>query len=516
MLLCMTACQKEENGILTLEVEHYTSSAKVHIDDNYAVWDDDDQVKVNGNDYTVNVSSNSATITGVPEANSYYAIYPANWATGNTTLNIPGMQTYRENGNGDQIVDAPMFAYSDGNTLKFRNLGALLAVNVNNQTGSDFTVVSIDVTAQGASLCGSATISNYLSEEPAMSVSGHNAVTLYCNTTIAANGSKVFYISLPPITASELTITVNNATHAYTKTRTSSITLGRNAGQCVEFSTATATVASHSGPLPNQIWYTCTSNPNAYLVKEGYGANFVSCTRTSTLGVITFDGPISTIPNDSFHWSPGRGGKLTSITLPANVTTVGEKVFLENLHLESVIMPGVTSVGEEAMSVCTKLTTVTLPCLLNIGTKAFYYSGVTNITLPNLISVSNSAFSNCESLTSVSLPKATSLEENAFEYCTALESVSIPNVTNLEGGAFNGCSSLTTVYADNVANIGQDAFTGCTSLAHLYSNTAAPTITGSTVFFLVPSTAVLHLPASCQGTANWNNWPGTISYDYGL
>ena len=192
-------------------MEYYTSSAKVHIDDNYAVWDDDDQVKVNGNDYTVNVSSNSATITGVPEANSYYAIYPANWATGNTTLNIPGMQTYRENGNGDQIVDAPMYAYSDGNTLKFRNLGALLAVNVNNQTGSDFTIVSIDVTAQGASLCGSATISNYMSEEPAMSVSGHNAVTLYCNTTIAANGSKVFYISLPPITASELTITVNNA-----------------------------------------------------------------------------------------------------------------------------------------------------------------------------------------------------------------------------------------------------------------------------------------------------------------
>lgn len=515
MLLCMTACQKEENGILTLEVEYYTSSAKVHIDDNYAVWDDDDQVKVNGNDYTVNVSSNSATITGVPEANSYYAIYPANWATGNTTLNIPGMQTYRENGNGDQIVDAPMYAYSDGNTLKFRNLGALLAVNVNNQTSSDFTVVSIDVTAQGASLCGSATISNYTSEEPAMSVSGHNAVTLYCNTTIAANGSKVFYISLPPITASELTITVNDATHAYTKTRTSSITLGRNAGQCVEFSTATATVASHSGPLPNQIWYTCTKDPTRSLTTGGYGANFVSNTYTdaTTTAVITFNGPISTIPNDAFRWNALRAGYLKSITLPANVTTVGSNAFYRCEQLESIIMPGVTSIGDEAFEECSALTTLSLPCLLQIENDAFRYAGLENISLPNLISVSWNAFIYCGSLTSVSLPKATSLGEFAFADCTQLESVSIPNVTNLEGWAFNDCSSLTTVYADNVANIGQDAFARCTSLAHLYSNTAAPTITGSTVFFLVPSTAVLHLPASCQGTANWNNWPGTISYD---
>ena len=35
MLLCMTACKKESNGIVTLEVEPYNSDAKMHLEVDY-------------------------------------------------------------------------------------------------------------------------------------------------------------------------------------------------------------------------------------------------------------------------------------------------------------------------------------------------------------------------------------------------------------------------------------------------------------------------------------------------
>ena len=54
LMLCMVACQKDDNGILRLEIEKYASDAKVHLDGaNYAVWDNNDEIKVNGNNYTV-------------------------------------------------------------------------------------------------------------------------------------------------------------------------------------------------------------------------------------------------------------------------------------------------------------------------------------------------------------------------------------------------------------------------------------------------------------------------------
>ena len=115
MLLCMTACKKEENGILRLEVEHYNSEAKMHIDDeHYAVWDEGDFIYLNGTPSIIQIQGNKAIVNDVTEGAPYYASYPYPMTPNNSnyTMTLPAVQNYRENANGEQIVAAPMAAYS--------------------------------------------------------------------------------------------------------------------------------------------------------------------------------------------------------------------------------------------------------------------------------------------------------------------------------------------------------------------------------------------------------------------
>ena len=110
MLLCMTACKKEGNGILTLEMEEYSSDAKLFLDDeNYAVWDNGDNIWLNGDQYSVVVNSTKATISDVPENTTYTAIFPYDWAN-NNTIDYPQTQNFQERGYG-QKIEAPMAGF---------------------------------------------------------------------------------------------------------------------------------------------------------------------------------------------------------------------------------------------------------------------------------------------------------------------------------------------------------------------------------------------------------------------
>ena len=78
------------------------------------------------------------------------------------------------------------------------------------------------------------------------------------------------------------------------------------------------------------------------------------------------------------------------------------------------------------------------------------YSGVTNITIPSIISYGGTAYS------------VTSIGNEAFLYCLSLTSITIPNsVTSIGSYAFRDCSSLTSITIPNsVTSIGEDAFSG--------------------------------------------------------
>ena len=102
-------------------------------------------------------------------------------------------------------------------------------------------------------------------------------------------------------------------------------------------------------------------------------------------------------------------------------------------------------IGEYAFKDCSRLTSLTLPAgITSIGYAAFNgCRGLTSLTLPaGITSIGRSTFEGCRGLTSLTLPAG---------------------ITSIGEYAFRGCSGLTSiyVYSEKVPKMGTDVFKGC-------------------------------------------------------
>ena len=153
---------------------------------------------------------------------------------------------------------------------------------------------------------------------------------------------------------------------------------------------------------------------------------------------------------------------------------IGEYAFKGCSGLTSLNLPaGITSIGSRAFYGCSGLTSLNLPAdITYIGLYAFYgCSGLTSLTIPTGVSIINEyAFYNCSSLTRLDLPSSIrEIYHSAFMNCRNLTSLTIPsNVTYISSRAFSGCSSLKNItLPTRIFGIGDNAFYGCSNLNSL-------------------------------------------------
>ena len=205
------------------------------------------------------------------------------------------------------------------------------------------------------------------------------------------------------------------------------------------------------------------SGYNCYTSNDEIGEYaFKDCSRLTSL---TLPAGITSIGYAAFNGCRG----LTSLTLPAGITSIGRSTFEGCRGLTSLTLPaGITSIGRSTFEGCRGLTSLTLPAgITSIGEYAFRgCSGLTSLTLPaGITSINYGTFYGCSGLTSLNLPAGiTSIYYNAFYGCSGLTSLTLPaGITSIGEYAFRGCSGLTSiyVYSEKVPKMGTDVFKGC-------------------------------------------------------
>ena len=115
-----------------------------------------------------------------------------------------------------------------------------------------------------------------------------------------------------------------------------------------------------------------------------------------------------------------------------------------------------------------------------IGARAFWQSGVTEVQIPNSVTmIGDAAFADAENLTSITLPLGLTAVSRYMLAGTSIANIVLPEgVTTIGQGAFEDCASLVTVYLPaSVRHIGDRAFRYCYNLADVYSDASTPPLT---------------------------------------
>jgi len=216
-------------------------------------------------------------------------------------------------------------------------------------------------------------------------------------------------------------------------------------------------------------------------------SNFSYCTNLTAINVAADNNTYSS--QDGVLYNKDKTtlvlcppGKTGAFTIPAGVTSIGDRAFSGCNSLTSVTIPNsVTSIGSYAFTNCTSLTSVAIPNgVTSIGSYAFNScTSLDSITIPNSVtSISQTAFSGCTNLTAITVDSgntAYSSQDGVLYNKNKTILVLYPpgktgdftipaNVTSIGDGAFSGCIGLASVtIGNNVTTIGSN-FTSCTSL----------------------------------------------------
>ena len=145
--------------------------------------------------------------------------------------------------------------------------------------------------------------------------------------------------------------------------------------------------------------------------------------------------------------------KLTSVTIPNSVTSIGNNAFSACSGLTSISV-GAGNIKYDSRDNCNAIIETASNTLI---------AGCKNTIIPNSVtSIGKQAFSNCSGLTSVIIPNSvTSIGAAAFCDCSNLKNVIIgSSVKVLEEGAFDNCSSIEsfTCYSMRPPTVNNGAF----------------------------------------------------------
>lgn len=161
--------------------------------------------------------------------------------------------------------------------------------------------------------------------------------------------------------------------------------------------------------------------------------------------------------------------KLNTVIMPEYLTKTGSGTFMDS-PLSSITLPkNLTSIGDNAFNGCGGLRDISIPSgVTSIGDGAFEGCWLQHICLHDgLKSIGNYAFAN-SALKEINIPNSVEyIGENCFYHCGGLEEAVIlsDQITEIPNEAFADCNALHTIKLPaNLERIGERAFIGTWTL----------------------------------------------------
>jgi hypothetical protein len=230
--------------------------------------------------------------------------------------------------------------------------------------------------------------------------------------------------------------------------------------------------------------------------------------------------PVTSIGEDAFY----ECDELTSVTIPASVTTIGDWAFEDCTKMALTVPDTVTTIGDAAFQGCDAMADANGFVIVR-GVLHHYIDKDDAVTIPEGVTrIGSYAFLRCD-IESVVIPATvTSIGSSAFSRCWYLEDIDIPaSVTSIGARAFYECDSLAdkdgfVIVRDVLYYYAEDAATvtipgGVTEISEgaFYDNDdiesvvipASVTRIGTQAFFDCDSLTVATIPSSVTsiGTA---------------
>lgn len=151
-----------------------------------------------------------------------------------------------------------------------------------------------------------------------------------------------------------------------------------------------------------------------------------------------------------------------------------------------------------------KITSISIPdTVVSVGEAAFYgCSELQSVNIPDSITeICDSTFGHCWALDNIKLPDGIKkIGDKAFEYCSSIRKIEIPvGVSEINTGTFRDCRSLEKIeFAGTITKIDNEAFSDC----HMLKNIALPyepMSIGYRAFYNCVSLTDIRLPANVSG-----------------
>ena len=166
----------------------------------------------------------------------------------------------------------------------------------------------------------------------------------------------------------------------------------------------------------------------------------------------------------------------------------------------------VKAIGDNAFAKSKDLKSVTIPkTVTSIGKRAFYYSGITAITIPDeVLSMGPSAFSRCSDLTSVTLSnQLKEISDDAFSDCKELADITLhASIAKIGNNAFRNTNLYSIDMPDSISSIGKLAFDSCPSLTSVTLGSGLISL-GDSAFSNCPQMIKLTIESAALSMGNY-------------